>query len=87
MILLLAKSKFTTYTYAALIALWLSQNVIDVKETILSKIGDCSFGIYFSHMLFLWVISKCLSVFGVEVWIVKWTLTFILTAVTLFAFV
>ena len=79
--------RFTPFIYTALIAMCLSQNVKDVKENILSKIGDCSFGIFFSHMLFLWVISKGLSVIGVDVWIVKWVLCFVLTAVTSFAFV
>ena len=79
--------RFTPFIYTSLIAMWLLQNMKDVKGNILSKIGDCSFGIFFSHMLFLWVISKGLSVLGVEIWIVKWVLCFVLTAVTSFAFV
>ncbi len=79
--------RFTPFIYSALIAVWLSQNVKDVKENLLSKIGDCSFGIYFSHMLCMWVIAKVLSMAGIDVWIVKWMLTFIFTAITSFAFV
>ena len=79
--------RFTPFIYTTLIALWLSQNVKDVKENILSKIGDCSFGIYFSHILFLWVVSKGLSVLGANVWIVKWMLCFVLTVISSFAFV
>lgn len=79
--------RFTPFIYTALIAMCLSQNVKDVKENILSKIGDCSFGIFFSHMLFLWVISKGLSVIGIEIWIVKWVLCFVLTAISSFMFV
>lgn len=79
--------RFTPFIYTALIAVWLSQNVRDVKENLFSKIGDCSFGIYFSHMLCMWVTAKCLSVLGIEAWIVKWTLYFVFTAISSFTFV
>ncbi len=79
--------RFTPFIYTALIAVWLSQNVKDVRENIQSKIGDCSFGIYFSHILCMWVVAKVLSMVGVDIWIIKWILTFMLTAMTSFAFV
>lgn len=79
--------KFSSFVYTALIALWLSQHIKEVKPNILSRIGDCSFGIYFSHILVMWVVSKGLSIIGIDMWVWEWSLTFLLTAILSYAFV
>lgn len=79
--------KFSSFIYASLIALWLSQHVMECKPSVLSSIGDCGFGIYFSHILVLQVVSKVLELMGVDVWIWKWHLTFVFTACLTYAFV
>lgn len=79
--------KFSSFAYSIFIALWLSQHIKKTESNILSSIGDCSFGIYFSHILVMWVVSKGISIVGIELWILKWILTFLLTAVISYAFV
>lgn len=79
--------KFSSFTYASLIASWLSQHIKECEQNILSSIGDCSFGIYFSHILVLQVVSKVIELAGVNAWILKWTLTFLFTACLSYAFV
>lgn len=79
--------KFSSFIYSALIALWLSRNIKETASNILSSIGDCSFGIYFSHILVLQVVSKVIAMVGVDMWIWKWILTFLLTACLSYAFV
>lgn len=79
--------KFSSFIYTALIALWLSQHIKEVKPNLLSNIGDCSFGIYFSHILVMWIVSKGLSIIGIDTWIWKWSLTFLFTAILSYVFV
>lgn len=79
--------KFSSFIYASLIASWLSQHIKECEQNILSSIGDCSFGIYFSHILVLQVVSKVIELAGVNAWILKWTLTFLFTACLSYAFV
>lgn len=79
--------KFLAFAYAALIALWLSQHIKESKPNVLSRIGDCSFGIYLSHILVMWVVSKGLSIVELDTWIWKWSLIFLLTAILSYAFV
>lgn len=79
--------KFSSFIYTALIAMWLSQHIKETEPNILSKIGDCSFGIYFSHILVMWVVSKGLSIVGVDIWIWKWSLAFLLTSILSYLFV
>lgn len=64
--------RFTTFAYSVLIALWLIQNRKECKYGFLSVMGDCSFGVFFLHMLVMWVMSKIISLFGINFWIVKW---------------
>lgn len=75
------------FIYSTLIATWLSQHEIDIKDNILSKVGDLSFSIYFSHMLCMWVVIKILTMIGIDSWYIKWLLTFILTTAASFTFV
>ena len=79
--------KFSSFIYSALIALWLSQHIKECKPSILSSIGDCSFGIYFSHIIVMMFASKAIELVGVDVWIWKWLLTFLFTASLTYAFV
>lgn len=71
--------KLSSFIYATLIALWLSQHYQETESNVLSTIGDCSFGIYFSHILVMWIVSKVLSMVGVDTWVWKWSLTFLFT--------
>ena len=79
--------KFSSFIYTALIALWLSQHIKETKSNVLSRIGDCSFGIYFSHILVMWIVSKGLRIVGVDTWIWKWSLTFFMTSILSYLFV
>ena len=38
-------------------------------------------------MLVMWVVSKVLSIIGIDTWIWKWSLTFLLTAIISYAYV
>lgn len=79
--------KFSSFAYSILIALWLSQHIKETEPNILSSIGDCSFGIYFSHILVIWGVSKGISIVGIDIWILKWIFIFLLTAILSYAFV
>ena len=79
--------KFSSFINSSLIALWLSQHIKECKPSILSSIGDCSFGIYFSHIIVMMFASKAIELAGVDVWIWKWLLTFLFTACLTYAFV
>lgn len=73
--------KFSSCLYAATILLCLKKNEDKVQyNTWISKIGDCSFGIFFLHCMVLWIVKKILSMAGInQCWIAFWMLTFWLT--------
>lgn len=79
--------KFSSFTYSALLAIWLVQNKKDIKPNILSVVGDCSFGIYFFHIIVIWVVGKLLSILEVDMWWERWITTFALTACISLGFV
>lgn len=56
--------KSSNFLYAAFIALFLVKNERECDKNLLSTVGDCSFGIYFSHMAVMWDVSKVLLVVG-----------------------
>lgn len=59
---------FSSFTYSALLAIWLVQNKKDIKSNILSIVGDCSFGIYFFHIIVIWIVGKLLSFLVIDMW-------------------
>jgi peptidoglycan/LPS O-acetylase OafA/YrhL len=70
--------KFSSFFYAAVIALWLQKKEKRVGQNILSAIGDYSYGIFYFHMLVVWVMSKVLRMVGLDkIWIVAFGITFI----------
>lgn len=79
--------RITCFVYSALIALWLIQNRKECRTCLLSVMGDCSFGIFFLHMLVMWVITKIVSILGVNIWLVKWIIIHMSTTVISFILV
>lgn len=80
--------KFGSFMYAAALALWLLNKKIESRRNILSITGDYSYGIFYCHMLILWVVRKVIELAGLNnIWILNFGLCFILTAVGSFVFV
>lgn len=74
--------KFSSFAYAAIVALWLCKKEKIVTNGMLSKIGDYSYGIFFCHMFFMMIVPKLLRIAGLDnIWIVYWLLSFVGTAV------
>lgn len=67
--------KFSSFIYAICICLLCVKCERKCDKNILSVVGDCSFGIYFSHILVLDCIEKIIIT---EIWFIKWILTFLL---------
>ena len=84
--------KFSTFAYTYTIILLLLKNQGKEEEgTIrkgLNKVGDCSYGMFFSHMMVMYVVAKILRILGAEsVWCIEWIMDFIFTAVGSYIFV
>lgn len=61
---------------------------MDSRRNILSITGDYSYGIFYCHMLILWVVRKVIELAGLNnIWILNFCLCFILTAIGSFVFV
>ena len=78
--------KFSTFAYTYTIILLLLKNQGKEEKGIirgtLSKVGDCSYGIFFSHMMVMYLVAKILRILGAEsAWCVWWLMDFILTAI------
>lgn len=78
--------KLSTFVYTYTIILLLLKNQDkEEKGAIrkgLSKVGDCSYGIFFSHMMVMYIVAKILRILGAEsVWCVEWIMNFVFTAV------
>ena len=84
----ISQIKFGSFIYAAVIALWLMNKRNKSKKNILSITGDFSYGIFYCHILILWVVRKVIELAGLNsIWILNFGLCFILTAVGSFVFV
>lgn len=85
----ISQIKFGSFMYAALFALWLMNKRTEPRRrNILSIIGDYSYGIFYCHMLILWIVRKVIELAGLNnIWILNLGLCFILTAVGSFVFV
>ena len=80
--------KFGSFMYAAALALWLLKKETEPRRNILSITGDYSYGIFYCHMLILWVVKKAIELAGLNnIWILNFGLCFILTAAGSFLFV
>lgn len=84
--------KFSTFIYAYLIILVLLKNQgkegKGVIRGVLSKVGDCSYGMFFSHMMVMYVVSKMFRILGLQSgWCAEWLWDFVLTALGSYFFV
>ena len=74
--------RFSSFAYAAVIALWLVKMEKMTERTILSRIGDCSYGIFFVHMIFMMIVTKILGIIGLDqIWILYWGFSFCLVSI------
>ena len=84
----ISQIKFGSFMYAAALALWLQNKKTESGRNVLSITGDYSYGIFYCHMLILWVVRKVIEMAGLNsVWILNFGLCFILTAIGSFLFV
>ncbi len=81
--------KCGSFLYAAALALWLWKKKNEFRrKNILSITGDYSYGIFYCHMLILWIVRKVIELVGLNnIWVLNFGLCFILTAVGSFVFV
>lgn len=80
--------KFGSFLYTAALAFWLLKKKSEPRRNILSVTGDYSYGIFYCHMLILWVVRKVIELAELnDIWILNFGLYFILTAVGSFVFV
>lgn len=85
---IISQIRFGSFMYAALFAFWLMNKRTEPRRNILSIIGDYSYGIFYCHMLILWIVRKVIGLAGLNnIWILNFGLCFILTAVGSFVFV
>ena len=84
----ISQIRFGSFMYAALFAFWLLKKENKSERNILSITGDYSYGIFYCHMLILWVVRKVIQLAGLNnVWILNFCLCFILTSIGSFVFV
>ena len=84
----ISQNKFGSFMYAALFALWLMKKRTESRRNILAIVGDYSYGIFYCHMLILWVVRKVIELIGLNnIWILNFSMCFILTAMGSFVFV
>ena len=82
--------KFSSFIYAGAIVLLLVKNQqlegrLSNFESALGKVGDDSYGIFYSHMMVMYAVSKILRITGLaSVWVAFWILNFIFTALLSF---
>ena len=80
--------KFGSFMYATVLILWLLKMNHESKRNILSITGDYSYGIFYCHILILWGVRKIIELVGLnEIWMLYFSLCFILTVVSSFVFV
>lgn len=84
----ISQIKFGSLIYAAALALWLLNKKNESQRNILSITGDYSYGIFYCHMLILWVVRKVIEMARLNnIWILNFALCFTLTATGSFVFV
>lgn len=86
--------KVSSFIYAVVIALVLMKKKDNAElnngkfQRFMASIGDCSYGIFYVHMLVLSVVRKAITLAGLsQIWMVNFLLCFILTACGSFAVV
>lgn len=84
----ISQIRFGSFMYAVLFAFWLMNKRAEPRRNVLSIIGDYSYGIFYCHMLILWIGRKVIGLAGLNnIWILNFGLCFILTAVGSFVLV
>lgn len=74
--------RFSPFAYATVIALWWLKKERITERNLLSRIGDYSYGIFFVHMIFMMVVTKVLSIIGLDsIWILYWGLSFCIVSI------
>lgn len=72
--------KVGSFMYTAVLALWLLKKKSERGRNILTLMGDFSYGIFYCHMLVLWVARKVVGVAGLDhIWVLNAGLCFVLT--------
>lgn len=85
--------KFSSLFYSVVVILFLlkkqqSEQRQSSLENVLSQVGDDSYGIFYSHMMVLYVVSKIFRITGLtSVWGLFWLLDFVFTAAVSFILV
>ena len=84
----ISQIRFGSFMYAAAIALWLQKCNTDCSRNILAVLGDYSYGIYYCHMIVLWIVSKLIALAGLnKIWIIHFGLSAVLTLIGSFVFI
>ena len=80
--------RFGSFMYATVLAFWLLKKKNEPRRNMLSVTGDYSYGIFYCHMLILWVVRKVIEMARLNnIWILNFALCFTLTATGSFVFV
>lgn len=80
--------KFGSFMYTAALVLWLLKKKAESRRNILSITGDYSYGIFYCHMLILWIVRKAIELTGLNyIWILNFGLCFVITAIVSLLFV
>lgn len=75
-----------SFLYSFVLALWLTKCAEFYKNklgnSILSKVGDCSYGVFYIHMFVLMIVAKFIQTFGLDNnWFSSWCIPFIVASV------
>ena len=74
--------KYGNFLYSMLLIAWLKKKESCMDCNLLSRIGDCSFGMYFIHMMVLQVVQKMTEMFSLnKMWILNWGISFLFTTI------
>lgn len=85
---IVSQIRFCSFLFATVVILLLLKKEKNMKKNIITIIGDCSYGIFYSHMLIMWIVRKGIEIVGLNNnWLVFFGLCFIFTALGSLAFV
>jgi surface polysaccharide O-acyltransferase-like enzyme len=74
--------KFSSFIYVVVIALWLQKHYKVCNGNIFSSIGDCSYGIFYIHMLIISLLHKAFEYLNLgDIWLIYFILVFLITTV------
>lgn len=79
---IVSQIKISSFIYATTLILWLQKKETNIKTNLIAVIGDCSYGIFYCHLLVLWIVRKAVQILvGNDIWIINFGLCFLLTSV------